>query len=151
MIRLYHLFFYNFIVKFGCCSINNTVKDRESQETADAAAGEQLDIEETQQREDPIEEREGKCRMDPGCYKRQEEYGQHLRIDGPAHFPVAHSYVLQDGESLLVFISFRDLFVVQDQHGSDDEQKSQENSDEKQAGKIRQIRFHFTGTTLDAS
>ena len=70
--------------------------------------------------------------MNSGGDQGQEENGKHLRVNHPAHLPFGHADLLQRVESGLIFISLGDLLVIDDERGGQKEQKSQENTDEKQ-------------------
>ena len=54
--------------------------------------------------------------MDPGHDKRQEEHGQYLRVNALLYFLPGHAYFHQDIKTILIFISFRNLFVIHDEY-----------------------------------
>ena len=64
--------------------------------------------------------------------QRQEEYGQHLGINALLHFLPAHSHFHQDIKPVLILIAFRDLLVIHDQHGPEEEYRSQEDPQEEE-------------------
>ena len=86
--------------------------------------------------------------MDPGCHQRQEKHRQDLRPDGLLHLVVAHAHILQDGESLLILVAFRDLLVIHDKDGRHQEQDPQEDADEEQPGINAAEAGFFVGAAL---
>jgi hypothetical protein len=52
---------------------------------------------------------------------RNKEYRQHLGVDALLDIILCHSDLLHDTESSLVFESFRDLLVVDDEHAGYEE------------------------------
>ena len=69
--------------------------------------------------------------MNARCYKWQEEHREHLGIDTLSDLFLGHPHLLHDIKPRPIFVPFRDLFVVHDQHSSEDEHDAQQDSQEE--------------------
>ena len=79
--------------------------------------------------------------MKSRCQQRQEKYQQNLPPDGQGHLSGAHAYLLHDLVAPLVLIALGHLLIVNDEHGGQQEQQAQENS-QKQEAAVHGIKFH---------
>ena len=61
----------------------------------------------------------GKGQVDKGKDKWEEEDSPHLTVDGPFDLIFIKPHLLEDDEAITVFITFRDLLVIDDDDGSD--------------------------------
>lgn len=79
--------------------------------------------------------------MKSRCQQRQEKHQQNLPPDGQGHLSGAHAYLLHDLVAPLVLIALGHLLIVNDEHGGQQEQQAQENS-QKQEAAAHGIKFH---------
>ena len=81
-----------------------------------------------------------KTTVDSGCCKRQEEHHQNLAVDRGIDLPLLHTDLFKDCKAFFVFITFGYLFIIDDQDGCHDKEKSQKDPKEKQSA-VQAVKF----------
>ena len=76
-------------------------------------------IDDTEHFENETNHMIGKGQVDKGKDEGKEEDGPHLTVDSPFDLVFIKPHLLEDDEAVTVFITFRDLLVVDDDDRSD--------------------------------
>ena len=78
--------------------------------------------------------------MENSADKGKEKHREDLLMDGAFHLPLAHTDFLHNLEALVIIISLCNLFIINNQNRSDEEQQAEKNSYKKEAS-IKNIPF----------
>lgn len=114
---------YDFVIGSGSSPVDKGVNDGEAQKCADCAQGEQFDIGQGKDGQQPGYHVKGGKNMNCSHHQRQEENQQDLSLNTTAYFLFRHTYLTHDFKAALIFKAFGNLFVVDDEHGG--QQKEQ--------------------------
>ena len=106
--------FYDMIIRFCGHKIDQAIYQCKDQHRTSGTADEQSGICHAEQQEHPADQWKCHGNMKHCHEKRKEKYHQDLTSDLAFYFAMAQSYFLHDLKTILVFVSFRDLFVVDD-------------------------------------
>ena len=118
----------DFIIGIGGKPVHDGIKHGKHEQADSGCRRKQDDIAEIKHKQQLADNWERKTHMGRGKDERKEKYSEQLRIDAFSYFSLCHTDLLHDGKPRLILVPFRNLLIVNNQHGGQKEYKAENNA-----------------------